>query len=466
MMRLARRLSFAYQWPNSAHPDVMPWENPDMPSGYIYFGQLVALVCAGNSATAGLSHHDGEWCSDGQSSTLSLQAMYKEVEPSDRIGIRNSIVENVPDLTGFAISNLPFEWTGQEATGTPVISRLVELFRLLHEQTVAALEQDIPYSKHQTLTQRSYGLNFIARVRCESVFQVIVKSDFLPRILHQEVFETYNLPDTECIDLVPVHQLPAEFLHVFRSTHAMIRPEPGEKMTTDDEGPVGMPLIGDVPTGARALSDEAFLKQWSRLFSVGEKCPSLSRRIGPETSSRPSLSNHLAPADATLIEVVYRDLLTSVHDELWSIPALAHVICGTRSEMARLSPLLSDDQERVRLLTNWLSIRQDESGLTDKDIHELAADPPLMLYILFEAAHDMQGTRFGILGSVIIAEVIFKALKDRRFPGHLRMARVKYSFEDLGMVAFGRTDIVSSIKRCFVPIRSVPELINHLLVNK
>jgi len=49
--------------------------------------------------------------------------------------------------------------------------------------------------------------------------------------------------------------------------------------------------------------------------------------------------------------------------------------------------------------------------LTAEDIQDLSQDPPLLVFVLFEAAHEMQGERLGVLGSILVGEPIFKALQ-------------------------------------------------------
>ena len=50
--------------------------------------------------------------------------------------------------------------------------------------------------------------------------------------------------------------------------------------------------------------------------------------------------------------------------------------------------------------------------LTAADIETLSNDPPLPFFILFEAMHQSQteGLHLGLLGSIIVSEVIFGAL--------------------------------------------------------
>ena len=58
------------------------------------------------------------------------------------------------------------------------------------------------------------------------------------------------------------------------------------------------------------------------------------------------------------------------------------------------------------------------AGSTSDDIETLANDPPLPLFILFEAMRQPQaeGLRLGPLGSIIVSEVIFGALEHDEIP--------------------------------------------------
>src|SRR5438046_3259662 len=59
-------------------------------------------------------------------------------------------------------------------------------------------------------------------------------------------------------------------------------------------------------------------------------------------------------------------------------------------------------------LREWLQQYPNATGLTD--INPLLEDPPLPMFVLFEAAQEMNGERLGTLGSVIVAAVMLGAL--------------------------------------------------------
>ena len=75
--------------------------------------------------------------------------------------------------------------------------------------------------------------------------------------------------------------------------------------------------------------------------------------------------------------------------------------------MARLS---SDRRYRVNQLREWLAGEPAYGFLSAADIETLSNDPPLPFFILFEAMQQAEGLHLGLLGSIIVSEVIFGAL--------------------------------------------------------
>ena len=149
----------------------------------------------------------------------------------------------------------------------------------------------------------------------------------------------------------------------------------------------------------------------ARFFQIGAQRPNLSRRIGPSFAGGLFSGEVFGPVDETeSVGLAYRDLLSSAFIPQWSVAALAAEIRARRPALAGLSPLLSDDRERERQIGDWLGRHRLASGLSDEDIGFLASDPPLAFYVLFEAAREMEGRRLGVLGSLILAETLYRAL--------------------------------------------------------
>ena len=118
------------------------------------------------------------------------------------------------------------------------------------------------------------------------------------------------------------------------------------------------------------------------------------------------------------VGLLYRDLLGSAIAGLWSVDAMIAEISMRRPEFIHVSRLLADRPYRVGQIREWLAAEPSYGRLTSDDIETLANDPPLPFFILFEAMQqpEAQGLRLGVLGSIIVSEVIFGALRHNEIP--------------------------------------------------
>jgi hypothetical protein len=108
----------------------------------------------------------------------------------------------------------------------------------------------------------------------------------------------------------------------------------------------------------------------------------------------------------------YRDLMSSSAVGLWSADHLIEKLRTLRPDFIGLSPLLASREWRARRLAAWLGDEPAYGRLDPEDIATLSQDPPLPFFFLFEAAFDpaTEGLKLGVLGSILVAEVIFGAL--------------------------------------------------------
>ena len=202
--------------------------------------------------------------------------------------------------------------------------------------------------------------------------------------------------------------------------------------------------------------DETWMAQWSRFFEIGRQRPNLSRRIGPSFSGGLFSGEVFGPIDETeSVGLAYRDLLSSAFIPQWSVPALAAEIRAQRPALAELSPLLWDDRERERQIGDWLGRHRLANGLNDEDIGYLASDPPLAFYVLFEAAREMEGRRLGVLGSLILAETLYRALG-------VGQVQAPCAFADLARVVLGRPEVAPAIEACVPDIGTMAALIDYV----
>jgi hypothetical protein len=103
--------------------------------------------------------------------------------------------------------------------------------------------------------------------------------------------------------------------------------------------------------------------------------------------------------------------------------------------------------------------------MSERDIGVLASDPPLSFYVLFEAAHDMGGRRLGALGSLILAETLYRALRSPRWSDVPGGTDTGCEFSKLARDVYGQTGCASKIARiasCVPDIKTMPDLLAFL----
>jgi hypothetical protein len=266
------------------------------------------------------------------------------------------------------------------------------------------------------------------------------------------------------LDVQTLDTLPLEFANVLRFGHAMVR----QFYVFNDfnrygEDLVDMMLSTSAARPWRMPLDDTWMAQWSHFFEIGGSKPNLSRRIGPEFSGGLFSGEIFGAIDETgSMGLGYRDLLNGAFVPMWSVAALADELRKCKPELTSLSPLLLDDQQRTLRVRGWLSRHRIANGLSEQDIDNIASDPPLFLYVLFEAAHDMDGKRLGVLGSIILAETLYKALQDASAPSCGTTDGQGGTFEHMCEVAFGQVDRATSIQQCVPEINAMANLISFV----
>jgi hypothetical protein len=184
--------------------------------------------------------------------------------------------------------------------------------------------------------------------------------------------------------------MPVEFSHgAFRFAHAMVRG------TYDVNGSGELGIIEGMKQSSRHFPwitpiTRRWLVDWSRFF--GPHAVNFSRRLGPSYVG--ALSDDVFGEKNNLAR---RDLFSAACAHLWSVPALNDALW-----QGGLKVLPSPWHDTWSApLREWLG-----DGLA-----ELAEDPPLPFFVLFEAEHDEDGMRLGLFGSAIVAETMFAALR-------------------------------------------------------
>ena len=316
-----------------------------------------------------------------------------------------------------------------------ILSQLLTLFHLLHNALVAKISK---FARAGGASPEEAAVRgFVcAKAAVTLIYRNIVRNDLMVKVLHPTIYEAYkDVMDPQMLVHPPDGRLPLEFSHAaFRFGHAMIRDlyrintPPAElpggavdelaifkaMMVTSGRSPSEMPL------------DATWIVKWSNFFDINNSKPNLSQKI------RPSYNRGLIkpfPALGAVEEpgLAGRDLYSSVQLGLWSVDHLIERLRQTPKlgipAAIESSRLARDKAFRTEAIKHWLS--QERAKWRDDDVDLIAEDPPLLFYVLFEAWADaeaandpdenktIQGRHLGILGSIIVADVIFGALTDR-----------------------------------------------------
>ncbi|MEZ5855027.1 MAG: hypothetical protein R3D67_09920 [Hyphomicrobiaceae bacterium] len=234
----------------------------------------------------------------------------------------------------------------------------------------------------------------------------------------------------------------------FRFAHAMVRDSYHVNL---ESGELGMDL-GLRQSSRHGQSPSVnWVVDWANFFPQreegGGQMANTSRRLGPKYATALSTDEEMPSTlegvrrgnpelEAIDKGLAIRDFLSASYAGLWSVPALLTEI---RQRLEAVNSPLAGElhnyattwQEPIRA---WIG-RSDMGGFFERDdggqeqLDMLARDPPLPFFVLFEAAHEFVdgrpliangddadipgqgGARLGPLGSIILAETFYSALR-------------------------------------------------------
>ncbi|MFG3597780.1 hypothetical protein [Bradyrhizobium sp. RDI18] len=457
MHRLSRRMDAAIKWPSHQVRSLEHWENPSIPSGYTYLLQFIAHDLVHSAIPLSVAGGLGRGTTNARRTPLRLETLYgsgpvgsphiyaldapnddrrtklrlgrmrwKENEPATGCPFRDIARAQAENVTGIDRSIAGVRAALTEAlVADPrnddhaVMSQLTALFALLHNGLIDIIRRHEGNAGPNGRFGAAYKRFLCARGALTTIYHNIIRNDLMRRVLHPAIYASYRGPAPQFIDRTDLArkaaignwEIPLEFSHgAFRFGHAMVRPEYQindlslhdlnntlEKSSVND--PANMPL------------DETWMVQWSRFFEINGSTPNFSRRIGPHLSYGLGNDQFFPAFDETeRVGLLYRDLLGAGLAGMWSVDSLIAAIGNRRPNFIAMSRLLEDRDYRVNELREWLSAGRAYGALTDDDIDTLSNDPPLPFFILFEAMQQTKGLQLGLLGSIIVSEVIFGAL--------------------------------------------------------
>ncbi|HEY1932430.1 MAG TPA: hypothetical protein VGG99_10490 [Acetobacteraceae bacterium] len=320
-----------------------------------------------------------------------------------------------------------------------IISQLTMLFHTLHN-TFVNLQPALPSTETTAdpdFTRDTDQRYQRAKEATTLVYRHVVRYDLMQRVLHPDIYKLYNT-DPGAVFLDPEvgkrgSALPLEFSHgAFRFAHCMSRQTYQINAATEPNNTTLLNALDATSSSAvqgNVPLDKTWVIEWSNFFNFprvsNPNLINLSQRIGPHVPNGlqgTARFNRISPT--TQGEgVIYRDLLSSGLAGLWSVDALIGSIQAASRRHARIlrrSGLLNSAHARQVAIQQWFNSNQmffappsDAAADKDQIIDALSKDPPLPFFVMFEAMSDptTQGCRLGVLGSILIAEVIFGELR-------------------------------------------------------
>ena len=466
MSRLSRRMDAQISWPPHQDATIQHWENPTLPSGYTYLLQFIAHDLVQTAMPLSVTGKLGAETANARRTPLRLETLFgsgpvgcpaifaqdtanDERRTKLRLGrmrqqnrdveagcpfrdIARTQAENVTgvdrSIAGMRVARTEALLADPRNDDHAILSQLTALLSLTHNGLIDMIGRGEPVAASHAHLGASYKRYLCARDGLTAIYHNIIRKDLMRRLLHPAIFTAYSAATPNFIERPEeagansAHaewRIPFEFsLGAFRFGHARVRHEyvindlathdlvnTLEKTSAND--PLNMPL------------DSTWIVRWSRFFEIAGSRPNYSRRIGPFLSDGLGHDRIFPAVDHTnRVGLLYRDLLGSSLAGMWSVDALIAEIGRRRPHLLGASRLLADRGFRVSQIREWLASEAAYSPLTINDIETLANDPPLPLFIWFEAMRQegAEGLHLGPLGSIIVAEVIFGALERAAIP--------------------------------------------------
>ena len=472
---VTRMRTGGFPWPVSGAGAWTSDDNDAIPSGYTYFAQLVAHDFVQNTVQLPLiSAFPGELRRDYRMQRLVLDTIYGGGPAKDplpyaiagqgiderctfRLGhvrgrepppfqkqppepLMEQPARDIPRAMCPHLSDRPDSRSTPDALVADVrndthliISQMTALFHQLHNAVFAQVRklQDAPtpervsqlnlpqrghYSSEVNFRQAQADMAFLqTRKLVPYIYRRVVVQDFLKRLLEPGVYAAFTDParalPTEPADQKKAMQIPVEFSHaVFRFGHVMARfsyklndqldLNPSIKNILDRSSPKRRDLL---PLASNWLLD------WSHFFDLSDnKTLNFARRISPFTANSELSNEGAVPAEKDRIGgLFYVDFMRGYQAHVATVSALIDTLPQADKDR---SDLLKDANFREHEIGRWLKMPAGVK-FKDEELVSLSKDPPLLFFILFEAAHQQDGRRLGILGSTVVARVFFDALK-------------------------------------------------------
>jgi hypothetical protein len=449
-------------------------DNPSMPSGYTYLLQLIAHDLVQTTVPFWAAAPLGLGSRNLRSSPLLLDTLYGGGPSAAAVAYRMAGYSTA-DRTRLRIGRFRSDKTGMAAPAEECPFRDLARVNLEATDQVRVANFDDPFvtcvadprnddnlvlaqlvalfaNAHEAIANRLTGARpeavfGYAQLAMQRLYHAIIEHDLLPRLLHPEVLASLRdrSADDECW-LWRTDGTPLEFTHgVFRIGHAMVRNDYHFNATNTLD--IGVVLKGEGGSWADMHSPlrESWLIDWAQFFAVSDVVtPNLSRRFSPTQSALDRAGQFKSNDPEQPGNLSLRDMLSAALARTWRVDALLDKILAHNCNPLPSGWPWRDATKRHAAVHDWLSTRC--KTLDSATIETLAADPPLPLFVLLEAALDDQiaGRHLGPLGSVIVGEVIGRSIARQR--QHLAPAECAAQIA-FGSEFWGEIDAINSMPK-------------------
>jgi hypothetical protein len=311
-----------------------------------------------------------------------------------------------------------------------VMSQLTLLFHLLHNHIMGEVDAALAAAGTPAPDVETAGRAFAcARAITTLLYRRLILRDVMPRVLDPAVFDAYEANGGQPL-FGDFREITVEFSRAaFRFGHAMVkdRYRVNALPFESEDGP-GL-FQTSRRRGGKLPLDEDWMIDWAFFFDLSEAGGparpqgfNFSRRIGPsypEIFQKPNA--YTAPTDRDRPGLAHRDLLSGGYSAMWTVAALRRELARrlTAVNLPDLADRLPvDSDKRRKELAAWLRTHQ-RPGAPPADFEAMAADPPLLLFLLREAARASlddgspgpDGRYLGTMGSLLVAETLYGALR-------------------------------------------------------
>lgn len=307
-----------------------------------------------------------------------------------------------------------------------MVAQITALFHHVHNAVVADLRKlggEMPAFGREG--PRGYILFRNARRVVTSLYRRMLKQDLLPRLIAEPVMAAYRRNGFWPLADVRAPGLPLEFTHAaYRVGHAMVRLGYRFNAESETQG------VRDALRNTSAARPRKFpvsriwIADWSRFFDIRtEPPPQLSRRIGPSYNQvlldETMFPNELLPGGSKgpspwQAGLLFSDFIRGTVGGLLTVPDLMDRV----REAGRQGDWLPNATVTGTKLRHWLASGEEQFDAAEID--HLGTNPPLLLWLLFEAASEQNGRSLGTLGSVLVGDVFASCLasSEAEFEGH------------------------------------------------